>query len=228
MHMKKQWIGCLLCLLPMVLHANMRDNVRGTRYCEIIVSDGWLRCAVYTTEGVNNCPKAFWNNLTTKDAKAATGASKAILQGPRYWTMDKIQTTPLIQVEEKKFKRLKTKKIAYVHIGISDIFNGAKPYRRHQIDLKNIFTYKAGRPVYELVDPKGRVYIMQSYSVDKAKQTERSLSKLGSKLHLPKGWQFKTGVLKQKMVLKTVNNKAVVLHDDLMNRYQMSSRDFLR
>ncbi len=227
MQIRKWFVGLCLCL-PALAFASMREDVRGTRYCEIIVSDGWFRCAVYTTEGVNNCPSRAWNTLTPKDVKAATHSSKAILQGPRYWLMDTIQTTPLIQVEMKQFKQLNTKKIAYVHIGLSDILSGKRPYHRHEIDLKNTFTYEAGKPVYELIDPKGRVYVMQSYSLAKAKQTERSLSKLGSRLHLPKGWRFKTGVLSQKAQLKTVDNKAVVLHDDLMNRYQLSSRDFLQ
>jgi hypothetical protein len=218
----------LLLVLPILVHATVRDNVRGTRYCEIIVTDGWLRCAVYTTEGINYCPDASWKALTQNDVKKATGASKAILHGPRYWVMDTIQTTPLIQVKPQKFKKLQTKKIAYVHVGLSDILNGEKPYRKHSIDLNNTFTYKAGKPVYELIDSKGRVYVMQSYSLDKARQTERSLLNLGKKLRLPKGWQFKAGVLNQNKALKTVNNKAVVLHDDLMNRYQLSSRDFIK
>jgi hypothetical protein len=223
----KKWIGLLL-ILPIMVHATVRDNVRGTRYCEIIVTDGWLRCAVYTTEGINHCPDAFWRNLTQKDIKKATGASKAVIHGPRYWVMDTIQTTPLIQVKSQTFKKLQTKKIAYVHIGLSDILNGEKPYRKHTIDLNNTFTYKAGKPVYEIIDPKGQVYVMQSYSLDKQKQTERSLSQLEKKLRLPKGWQFKTGVLSENKALKTVNNKAVVLHDNLMNRYQLSTRDFLK
>ena len=224
----KKWSFVFFLFLPAIVFATVRDNVRGTRYCEIIVTDGWLRCAVYTTEGVNNCPRASWRGLTKKDVKAATGASKAILQGPRYWTMDTIQTTPLIKVEAKKFKTLQTKKIAYVNIGLSDILSGSRPYHRHKINLNNTFTYAAGKPVYELIDTKGRVYVMQSYSVAKTKQTPDSLARLGKRLHLPKGWRFKTGVLKQNAALKTVNNKAVVLHDDFMNRYQLSSRDFLR
>ncbi|MDX2346211.1 MAG: hypothetical protein QNK11_05005 [Legionella sp.] len=223
----KKLLWILICL-PLMVHATIRDNVRGTRYCEIIASDGWLRCAVYTTEGVNNCPSSAWKTLTKKDVKEATGAAKVILQGPRYWTMDKIQTTPLIQVERKKFKTLKTRKIAYVQIALSDLLHGRKPYHQHKIDLNNTFTYEAGKPVYELIDSKGHVYVMQSYSLDKTRQTERSLLTLGSKLRLPKGWQFKTGVLNKNMALKTVNNKAVVLHDDLMNRYQLSTHDFLK
>ncbi|MDF1645603.1 MAG: hypothetical protein P1U61_01295 [Legionellaceae bacterium] len=227
MRIKKQILMILFCV-PVLLYAGVRENVRGTRYCEIIVSDGWLKCAVYTTEGVNYCPDASWRTLTKRDVKKATGASKAILQGPHYWVMDKINTTPLIKVESKQFKQLETKKIAYVHIGLSDILNGTKPYRRHKVDLKNVFTYEAGKPVYELIDPQGHVYVMQSYSLNKTKQTEGSLVKLGTKLKLPKGWQFKSGLLKKQIELKTAHNKAVILHDELMNRYQLSSRDFLR
>jgi hypothetical protein len=227
MHIKKKWIG-LFIFCSVIANAGTRDNVRGTRYCEIIVTDGWLRCAVYTTEGINHCPDELWRKITPKDAEHATGAAKAMLQGPRYWVMDKIQTTPLIHVEEKKFKQLKTKKIAYVHIGLSDILNASKPYRKHTIDLHNTFTYKAGKPIYEIIDSKGHVYVMQSYSSEKSKQTENSLLNLGTKLKLPKGWRFKAGVSSKTVALKTKNNKAVVLHDDFKNRYQLSPYDLLK
>jgi hypothetical protein len=226
MAIKKLLISVLVCC-PMVISAGTRLDVRGTRYCEIIVSDSWFRCAVYTTEGLNNCPDNLWNAITKKDVKNATGASRAILEGPRYWAMDKIQTTPLIQVKEKKFKQLLTKKIAYVKITFQEIIAGTRPYYRHIVDLNNTFTYDAGKPVYELIDPKGRVFVMQSYKLHGAEKTAGDLSKLAKQLNLPQGWQFKTGVLSQTKQLKTNNNKAVVLHDNLKNRYQWSTHDFL-
>ncbi|MCH9756116.1 MAG: hypothetical protein K0U37_02850 [Gammaproteobacteria bacterium] len=211
-----------------MIYASHAEGLRGARYCEIIASDGWLNFAVYTTQGLNDCPERFWKNITKEDIKKATGASKVILNGPRYWTMDEINVTPLIQIEKKKFKKLYTQKVAYVQLGLFDVFSGPRLYHKHEVDRDTVFTYQAGKPVYELIDSKGRAYVMQSYSVDKVKQTERSLSKLGSKLKLPKGWQFKTGTLDKTTHLKTVDKKAFVIQDDFKNSYQLASHDFLQ
>lgn len=227
MSIKKFLVGVLI-YFPLIVDAGTRVDVRGTRYCEIIVSDSWFRCAVYTTEGLNNCPDKYWRAITKKDAKKATGASRVMLEGPRFWAMDKIQTTPLIRVEEKRFKQLLTKKIAYIKITFQEIIAGTRPYYRHVVDLNNIFTYDAGKPVYELIDPKGRVFVMQSYQLHHVQKTADDLSKLKRNLNLPQGWHFKTGILTQKEQLKTLNNKAVVLHDNLKNRYQWSPHDFLK
>ncbi len=227
MQIKKSLMVFFLCL-PFMAFADMKEDMRGTRYCEIVVSAGWFKFAVYTTQGLNACPTSFWKDITKEDVKKITGASKVILNGPRYWTMDSIQNTPLIKVESQTFKKLNMRKVAYVRLGLLDILKGARAYHEHQVSRDTVFRYEAGKPVYELIDSEGHVYVMQSYSVEKAKQTERSLSKLGGKLNLPKGWQFKTGVLKQTTDLKTVDKKAEVIQDNLGNSYQLASHDFLQ
>jgi len=227
MQIKQALFAMLLCL-PILGHAAHMDDVRGARYCEVIVSQGRLTLAVYNTMGLNQCPDAQWKKITSKTLKKDMHARIAILNGPRYWTIDAIDSTPITDREEKKIKGMSMKKVALVHIKLSDIIKGHKPYNQHHIDRNVVWTYQAGKPVYELVDPDGRVYVMQSYSLDKVAQTPRSLSQLGSTLKLPSGWHYRTGVLKHDATLPCVHKKAVVIQDDFLNTYQLAGHDFLK
>jgi hypothetical protein len=227
MRNKKKWAGLLLCL-PIVGHAMQISGIRGDRYCEVVLSEGWFNFAVYNSMGLNHCPQGKWDKLTTSMIKKETGASKVMLNGPRYWTMDGAKNTRMVKPEEKTFGGIGMRKLAYVHLGLFDVLGGGRPYKDHQVDRNTVFTYQEGKPVYELIDPKGQVYVMQSYSVEKAKQTPRSLSKLGAQLKLPHGWTYKTGILKKTTYLQTQNKKAVVIQDNLMNTYQLASHDFLK
>ena len=226
MQIKQAFVVMLLCL-PILGYAAHMDDVRGSRYCEVIVSQGRLTLAVYNTMGLNQCPDAQWKKITSKNLKKALKARIAILNGPRYWTIDAIDSTPITDVLEKNIKGISMKKVALVHIKLSDIIKGHKPYNQHHVDRNVTWTYKAGKPVYELIDPEGRVYVMQSYSLDKAPQTPRSLSKLGGTLKLPAGWHYRTGVLNNDAQLPCVHKKAIVIQDDFLNTYQLASHDFL-
>ncbi len=223
----KQWAGLLLCA-PIMGYAMQTNGIRGDRYCEVVLSEGWFNFAIYNTMGLNHCPQSRWDSLRVSNIKKETGASKVILNGPRYWTIDAAQNTRMVKPEEKDFGGIKMRKLAYVHLGLFDVLGSGRPYKEHQVDRDTIFTYQAGKPVYELIDPKGNVYVMQSYSVEKAKQTPRSLSQLGPKLKLPKGWIYRTGVLNKTTYLKTQDKKAIVIQDDLLNTYQLASHDFLK
>lgn len=227
MHMKQAFIAMLLCLPVVLGHAAHMDDVRGARYCEVVVSEGRLTLAVYNTMGLNECPDTQWKQITPKILKKNMKARIAILNGPRYWTTDAIDSTPLTKASEKNIKGISMKKVALVHIKLSDIVKGHKPYNQHHVDRNVIWTYKSGKPVYELIDPAGHVYVMQSYSLDKAAQTPRSLARLGDKLKLPSGWHYRTGVLKQDTQLACVDKKAVVIQDDFLNTYQLAAHDFL-
>jgi hypothetical protein len=227
MQIKHVFATILLCL-PVLGYAAHMDDVRGARYCEVIVSQGRLTLAVYNTMGLNQCPEAEWKKITSKTLKKDMKARIAILNGPRFWTIDEIDSTPLANTSEKKIKGMSMKKVALVHIKLRDIVKGHKPYNQHHVDRNVVWTYKAGKPVYELIDPEGQVYVMQSYSLDKAAQTPRSLSRLGETLKLPAGWHYRTGVLNKDVKLPCVHKKAVVIQDDFLNTYQLAAYDFLK
>jgi hypothetical protein len=95
------------------------------------------------------------------------------------------------------------------------------------VHRQTVWLFKANKPIFELINPQGHVFIMQSYSVQKTAQTEASLAQLGSKLKLPPGWRFRTGILSKDTELPTVDKKAVVIQDNFSNTYQQASHDFL-
>lgn len=227
MQIKQGFIAVLLCL-PLFAYAAHMDDVRGARYCEVIVSQGRLTLAVYNTMGLNQCPEVQWKKITSKTLKKDMHARIAILNGPRYWTIDAIDSTPVTDVSEKQIKGISMKKVALVHIKLGDLIKGHRPYNQHHVERNVIWTYQAGKPVYELIDPEGRVYVMQSYSLDKAAQTPRTLSQLNGKLKLPAGWHYRTGVLTHDAKLPCVNKQAIVIQDDFLNTYQLASHDFLK
>ncbi len=203
------------------------EDYRYSRYCEVILGKG-LKASVYTTFKSNGCPQNMWGNLDVKLIKRQNKASFIYLNGPRYYVFDKytFQKTPQVG-DVKFFGGLKMRKAASVKISLSDIIKGFRPYIEHQVYRRTTWVYQAGKPIYELISPKNKVYIMQSYSDEIVKQNATSLANLGRTLHLPKGWLFKTGILKKDAELITENNVAIVTQDNVKNTYQLSSRDLL-
>src|ERR1700755_3469432 len=65
------------------------------------------------------------------------------------------------------------------------------PYHVNKVDRKPVFTFDAGREIYELVDPNGGRWVMQTYSqtIDKA-MTLADLPGLAARLSLPAGWRY--------------------------------------
>lgn len=223
----RKGVASIAILISSYSFANYGSDYRHIRYCEVIVGKG-LQASVYTTFKLNSCPQNLWNNLNVKLIKKQNKATFVYLNGPRHFIFDsftyhKIEPT----MEEKYFGGIKMCKAATVKIRLSDIVKGFRPYIEHQVYRNTVWTFKSGKPVYELISPENKVYIMQSYSEELVKQNEASLKTLDKILHLPKGWKFKTGILKKDENLSTQNNIAVVTQDNLKNTYQLSNKDFL-
>ena len=78
--------------------------------------------------------------------------------------------------------------------------------------------WDAGWEVYQLIDPLGAVYTMQSFSLAiDYNLTFSDLAELGSRLELPAGWSFRAVTLEEK--LSHTAQLAPVLVDDLTNAY---------
>jgi hypothetical protein len=106
---------------------------------------------------------------------------------------------------------------------LKDKLSLGKPYVIHKIARKTTWVFLANRPVFQLIDPEGAVFFMQSYSVQKEKQTDTTLPNLASKLSLPKGWKVRTLTIKKDYQVQAVKGMAYVTQDDLDNTYQKSS-----
>lgn len=220
-------LALLLSIIPIGLHAAEKMNLRGQRYCEIIVAKSLTNYSVYNTWGLNDCPAALWNQVNVAQVKQETGSSFVHLNGPRHWVIDGFKKTALINPSIKTLAGLTLREAGILHLSVFDLLKPNTPYQDRNVNRQTTWIYQSGRPVYELINPKGQVFVMQSFSVQQHPQTEQSLSQLGSVLTLPAGWKFKTGILKQPEMLEAINNRAVVAQDNYLNTYQMATHDFL-
>lgn len=217
---------CILLVFPLFAQEADKTNIRGERYCEIVLSKAITNYAIYNTLGLSDCPTYLWNKVTVAQVKKETGSSFVYLNGPRFWVVDgfnrsKSVTTP------KTINGITMHNGGMLDIKLSSVFKAKSPYYKHEIKRQTSWLYEPGKPVYELIDPNGEVFVMQSYSIKKSHQTAHTLAQLGSKLKLPKGWVFKTGTLNQPESLKAINNISIIVQDDLDNTYQKASHDFL-
>lgn len=216
-----------LGLVVSIAQAASNSNLRGARYCEIIASKTIPHFAVYNTIGLNDCPEDVWSKISPRQVKKEIGSTFVHLNGPRYWVIDGFEHSNLVSPTVKDISGLKMREAGVLHLSMRDMLKPNKAYQTRDVNRQTTWVYQAGKPVYELIDPQGTVYVMQSYSVQRTAQTPESLAELGAKLQLPAGWKFKTGVLSQTQNLQAVDGMAIVVQDDFLNTYQKAAKDFL-
>lgn len=199
-------------------------GLRGGRYCEVLLvrpgADA-ITAEVYNSQGFGDCPAERWEQLDPNAIAAERGVPIALLNGPRYWLMDRItrrppdEPPPVIDVGGITMFRAATVEIA------PDAMS-ATPYVASSVDRATVFTYDAGSRVYELRAADGERYVMQSWSqqVDPALD-EDALAGLGDRLALPEGWSFATRVLDAPLRIDTTDTDARVLQDELGNSYSL-------
>jgi hypothetical protein len=197
-----------------------RDNLRNARYCEIFVATRHgvsATAAVYNTLGLNDCPADKWNALDTNTLKTELKATMVMLNGPRYFIMDRNALAKPGEV--KNFDGLDARLVAQL-----EIKNRQKrtPYTENTVERQSQYVYERGKNVYELHAPDGRVFVMQSYSqeVDKS-LNEQGLQSLATRLKPPKGWQYSVRKLDDDLVVRNSGTQAHVVQDELRNTYQL-------
>jgi hypothetical protein len=75
---------------------------------------------------------------------------------------------------------------------------GGKPYAIYTPSKTQSMVYSKAKPVFELVDPEGHVYVLQARE---EKFPIPELAKLGDKLSLPQGWKYQTRTLTEDLKL---------------------------
>ena len=92
--------------------------------------------------------------------------------------------------------------------------------RRENVDRR---ISRKGSQVYLLDDPKGRTWVMVSYTdKDLPGMTIDKLDSLGDVLKLPQGWKFRTAVLKKDLILEPKGGSAGRTQDDKGNVYDLT------
>lgn len=220
-------LSTLFLSLPSLSYAAQMDGIRGSRYCEIIIATAKLSFGIYSTVGINDCTDTAWQTITTSKIRHETGSFYVYLNGPRYLVTDGFENKEPAMLAPKPLGGLDMHEEGFGHVTLLDIVHGGAPYREHKVNYSTTWIYKSTHPVYQLVSPEGLVYVMHSYSTTKSPLTEASLANLGEQLNLPKGWRFRTGVLKKDAYLTAAQDKAVIIQDDLQNTYQLVTNDFV-
>jgi hypothetical protein len=197
-----------------------KANLRNVRYCEILVEKrhGLSAAAgMYSTLGLNDCPASKWDALNADKLKNELQATTVILDGPRYFTMDRNALANPGNVAT--FDGLEARLVAQLEIKAKQ---NRTPYTENTVERESRYVYEPGNNVYELLAPKGRVYIMQSYSqeIDKNLNDEGLLT-LAYRLKLPNGWEYRVQKAEKELVVQSAGGKAQVLQDDLGNSYQL-------
>ena len=199
--------------------------VRGERYCEVLLatSDGTnLHVDVYNSVGLNDCPADAWAALDAGTIAADHGATFAVLNGPRYWLIDSFGDSQLLDSKQVDFGGIAMRKAGMIDVPVSEVPMLRAIYTQHTIERFTGFVFAAGSTVYELVDPAGHVYTMQSYSAQVVPQTEADLATLGATLMLPSGWSYRSRVLDADLVVRSTNGTATVVQDEREDTYLLT------
>ncbi len=196
-------------------------NVFGKRYGEVLlvqIGESGPQATVYNTYPLNDCPAELWTKLDAQALAAEHQAAAALLNGPRYWLMSHIEKAGGTETERATFGGIEMLRQATVSLSSMN----PSPYSVNRVDRKAAFVYDAGSPVFELVDPDGRRWVMQTYSqtVD-PDLTLDDLPGLATRLTLPAGWSYQSRTLDQPLRIDTTTEKASVLQDDLANSYSL-------
>lgn len=212
----------LLAALLSPISAATRDNMFNARYGEVLVVTGGpfhYTAAVYNTLGLNDCPQKEWKALDPAKLKKEFKAKAIILNGPRYFLMDRNSLANPGKVAT--FGDLQLRHLADVPVSPANLLRGrSKPYEENQVKRKTEYLFRKGRTIYELVSPDGNSYVMQSYArIVDPKLSEPDLVNLGKRLALPKGWKYRAVTLDEDFYLRA-DGTAYVLQDELQNTYQ--------
>jgi hypothetical protein len=204
------------------------EGLRGERYCEVLLLrtvDARLNADVWNTYGLNDCPPDQWAALDADAIKAEhEGVVAALLNGPRYWLMDAIERTPQEEREETIFGEMAMFLAATVDIG--PIPPNLAPYTERQVARAAIFEFASGAEIYELTDPAGRVFVMQSYSQQNdAALAESDLASLAARITPPAGWTYAARTLDAPLRVGDGSLVSTVVQDDLGNTYSLVAAD---
>ena len=149
----------------------------------------------------------WWNNLNTEAVAKEFGAKRVYKNGPQWWSMDEVGVMASEPVTVA---------------GVNMVFGAHLPPGTLAIPKYTIFnpakfqnlTWKAGRPVYQLVDPDGHVYVIQGHKIPLAE-----LAMLGGKFQeLPKGWKYRVEVMTEDLVMNLTPNKPIPSVQDEFNQ----------
>ena len=195
----------------------------GKRYGEVLLvtpGEAGPQATVFNSFPLNDCPPELWSALDPQAIAAENGAATALLNGPRYWLMNAIEKEKRGPQITKTFGGIEMIQQAMV---LLSSMNPA-PYTVNKVGRNTVFVFNAGQEVYELIDPNGRRWVMQTWSqVVDPNLSRTDLPGLAGRLELPEGWTYQPRVLTSELRVDTRTEAAQVLQDNLTNSYSLET-----
>jgi hypothetical protein len=196
-------------------------DVSGKRYGEVLLvtpGEAGPQATVYNSFPLNDCPDELWSALDAQTIASENGAAAALLNGPRYWLMNAIEKEQQGPQIKKTFGGIEMIQQATVLLSSMN----PSPYSVNKVTRHTVFVFNAGEEVYELQDPHGHHWVMQTWSqVADPTLSRADLPKLGERLKLPDGWSYRPRVLTEDLRIDTTSRAAQVTQDDLTNSYSL-------
>jgi hypothetical protein len=196
-------------------------GLHDARYCEIIELRGQLpnaNATVWNTIGLNKCPANWWNAFDAAALAKERNALAVLLNGPRHFLMDSVTATP---GRTRNWHGELLRRVATIPIRTAADIQQT-PFTDRIVERTNVWRWKAGRVVYELVAPGGDVYVMQAYSQIRDRTLKlKDLRKLGKRLDLPPGWRYRVRRVKGPLAVAPQDGNATIIQDELQNTYQL-------
>ncbi|HTW16859.1 MAG TPA: hypothetical protein VMF51_17135, partial [Nocardioides sp.] len=132
--------------------------------------------------------------------------------------MNAIEKQPQGPQETKTFGGIEMIKQATVELSSMN----PAPYSVNKVSRHTVFVFNAGEEIYELIDPDGRRWVMQTFSqVADPNLSRADLPGLAGRLKLPEGWTYQPRVLDETLRVDTTTRPAHVTQDDLTNSYSL-------
>jgi hypothetical protein len=189
-------------------------DARNMRFGEILVVKK-TGVDIYNTTGLNDCPAELWDKMDLEQIKKEYGAMEVQKNGPHNWMMD---TQTFLAGRKASFGGIEARYVATLPLAtVQASAKGSAPYKLFTPKKTQKMVYAKGKPVFELVDPEGHVYVLEAHE---AKFPIESLAKLGEQLkELPKGWKYQTRVLTEDLVMDLTPDQTIYAVGDEFHQY---------
>jgi len=191
----------------MTLTMQTLPNSRGYQYCELVFDYGDKGYDIYSTSPLARARLDWWDKLDLEALAKEFGAQSVHKNGPQWWSMDEVGVMASAPVQVA---------------GVDMVFGAHLPPGTLSTPKYKVFNpaktqnllWKAGKPVYQLVDPDGHIYVLQGHKVP-----ENSLATLGERFQqLPDGWKYRVNALTEDLVMKLTPNAPIPSVQDEFNQ----------
>lgn len=202
---------------------NTVSGTFGQRYGEVLLvrqTPTGPEVTVYNSFPLNDCPPDLWAELDPPAIAAQNDAAVALLNGPRYWLMSSIEKAGAEDPERRTFGGIEMIRQATVELSSMN----PAPYTVNKVSRHTVFVFDSGRPIFELVDPPGQRWVMQSWSqmVDPTLSLP-DLADLAGRIQLPTGWRYESSTPTSTLRIDTTTQAAQVVQDNLGNTYSLAT-----